>query len=163
MAREIFDEFVDVMALTQINVDDGVRRGIQRRLAEAPSDLFDVAQQSIHKLMKDDPYKRFIVSQLYLDVLDDERASAESKLSRASKWLRTSFHRRKSSRLSAAGLQPVISHVTTPDNDSRRFSMTPSTGRKRTLSVAKMFGRLGGHRSKTKENNAAKIQQQQQH
>jgi cytidylate kinase len=61
----VFNNFVAESAPCQVNIDAVARQRIQRRLAEAPEDLFANAQQQVYEPMKYDSFWRFEASRLH--------------------------------------------------------------------------------------------------
>ncbi|XP_008120573.1 regulator of G-protein signaling 8 isoform X2 [Anolis carolinensis] len=68
-AQRIFEEFVDVQAPREVNIDFQTREVTRRNIQEPSSSCFDQAQGKIHSLMEKDSYPRFLRSKIYTDLL----------------------------------------------------------------------------------------------
>ncbi|XP_026558993.1 regulator of G-protein signaling 8 [Pseudonaja textilis] len=68
-AHRIFEEFVDVQAPREVNIDFQTREATRRNLEEPSPSCFDQAQGKIHSLMEKDSYPRFLRSKIYTDLL----------------------------------------------------------------------------------------------
>ncbi|XP_077188710.1 regulator of G-protein signaling 8 isoform X2 [Paroedura picta] len=68
-AQRIFEEFIDVQAPREVNLDFQTREVTRRNIQEPSSSCFDQAQGKIHSLMEKDSYPRFLRSKIYTDLL----------------------------------------------------------------------------------------------
>ncbi|XP_034265543.1 regulator of G-protein signaling 8 isoform X1 [Pantherophis guttatus] len=68
-AHRIFEEFIDVQAPREVNIDFQTREETRRNLEEPSPSCFDQAQGKIHSLMEKDSYPRFLRSKIYTDLL----------------------------------------------------------------------------------------------
>ncbi|XP_015279344.1 PREDICTED: regulator of G-protein signaling 8 isoform X1 [Gekko japonicus] len=68
-AQRIFEEFVDVQAPREVNIDFQTREVTRRNIQEPSPSCFDQAQGKIHSLMEKDSYPRFLRSKIYTDLL----------------------------------------------------------------------------------------------
>nr|XP_060630455.1 regulator of G-protein signaling 8 isoform X1 [Anolis sagrei ordinatus] len=68
-AQRIFEEFIDVQAPREVNIDFQTREVTRRNIQEPSSSCFDQAQGKIHSLMEKDSYPRFLRSKIYTDLL----------------------------------------------------------------------------------------------
>ncbi|KAM9326775.1 regulator of G-protein signaling 8-like isoform 2-T2 [Gastrophryne carolinensis] len=74
-ARRIFQEFIDVQAPREVNIDFPTRELTKRNLQHPTLSCFDLAQLRVHSLMERDSYPRFLRSQLYNDLLSNTQKS----------------------------------------------------------------------------------------
>ncbi|KAJ1172053.1 hypothetical protein NDU88_003905 [Pleurodeles waltl] len=68
-AKKIYQEFIDVQAPREVNIDFQTRELTKRNLYEPTPACFDQAQARVRSLMEKDSYPRFIRSKIYNDVL----------------------------------------------------------------------------------------------
>ncbi|XP_053100977.1 regulator of G-protein signaling 8 isoform X4 [Hemicordylus capensis] len=68
-AQRIFEEFIDVQAPREVNIDFQTREMTRRNIQEPSPSSFDQAQGKIHSLMEKDSYPRFLRSKMYTDLL----------------------------------------------------------------------------------------------
>ncbi|XP_074164638.1 regulator of G-protein signaling 8 isoform X1 [Sminthopsis crassicaudata] len=68
-AHRIFEEFVDVQAPREVNIDFQTREETRKNMQEPSLTCFDQAQGKVHSLMEKDSYPRFLRSKMYLDLL----------------------------------------------------------------------------------------------
>ncbi|XP_061486647.1 regulator of G-protein signaling 8 [Rhineura floridana] len=68
-AQRIFEEFIDVQAPREVNIDFQTREVTRRNIQEPSPSCFDQAQGKIHSLMEKDSYPRFLRSKMYTDLL----------------------------------------------------------------------------------------------
>ncbi|XP_069497519.1 regulator of G-protein signaling 8 isoform X2 [Ambystoma mexicanum] len=68
-ANRIYQEFIDVQAPREVNIDFQTRELTKSNLSEATPNCFDQAQARVRSLMEKDSYPRFIRSKIYADVL----------------------------------------------------------------------------------------------
>ncbi|KAJ8317195.1 hypothetical protein KUTeg_005099 [Tegillarca granosa] len=64
-AKDIFMKHISVKASDPINIEYPTRQDVEKQLDNPNTNMFDVPQQEIFKLMKQDSYPRFIKSELY--------------------------------------------------------------------------------------------------
>ncbi|XP_053325171.1 regulator of G-protein signaling 8-like isoform X2 [Spea bombifrons] len=74
-ARRIFQEFIDVQAPREVNIDFPTREMTRRNLQHPTLSCFDLAQLRVHSLMERDSYPRFLRSQIYNDLLSHTQKS----------------------------------------------------------------------------------------
>ncbi|XP_055779049.1 regulator of G-protein signaling 8-like isoform X2 [Salvelinus fontinalis] len=68
--NKIYNEFIDVKAPREVNIDFRTREVMRQSLAEpTPSSLNEV-QARVHSLMEKDSYPRFLHSKIYQDLLN---------------------------------------------------------------------------------------------
>uniref|UniRef100_A0A8C8SGA4 Regulator of G protein signaling 4 n=1 Tax=Pelusios castaneus TaxID=367368 RepID=A0A8C8SGA4_9SAUR len=67
-ARKIYDEFISVQAIREVNLDSCTREVTSRNILEPTLSCFDEAQRKIFILMEKDSYRRFLKSRFYLDL-----------------------------------------------------------------------------------------------
>uniref|UniRef100_A0A2I3TMA8 Regulator of G-protein signaling 8 n=3 Tax=Homininae TaxID=207598 RepID=A0A2I3TMA8_PANTR len=72
-AHRIFEEFVDVQAPREVNIDFQTREATRKNLQEPSLTCFDQAQGKVHSLMEKDSYPRFLRSKMYLDLLSQSQ------------------------------------------------------------------------------------------
>ncbi|XP_077641394.1 regulator of G-protein signaling 8 isoform X2 [Lonchura striata] len=68
-AQRIFEEFIDVQAPREVNIDFQTRELTRRNVQEPSLSCFDQAQGKVHSLMEKDSYPRFLRSKIYTDLL----------------------------------------------------------------------------------------------
>ncbi|XP_071607549.1 regulator of G-protein signaling 8 isoform X2 [Heliangelus exortis] len=68
-AQRIFEEFIDVHAPREVNIDFQTRELTRRNMQEPSLSCFDQAQGKVHSLMEKDSYPRFLRSKIYTDLL----------------------------------------------------------------------------------------------
>ncbi|XP_054690282.1 regulator of G-protein signaling 8 isoform X1 [Grus americana] len=68
-AQRIFEEFIDVQAPREVNIDFQTRELTRRNMQEPSLTCFDQAQGKVHSLMEKDSYPRFLRSKIYTDLL----------------------------------------------------------------------------------------------
>uniref|UniRef100_A0A8C5WM76 Regulator of G-protein signaling 8 n=1 Tax=Leptobrachium leishanense TaxID=445787 RepID=A0A8C5WM76_9ANUR len=74
-ARRIFQEFIDVQAPREVNIDFPTRELTRKNLQHPTLSCFDLAQLRVHSLMERDSYPRFLRSQIYNDLLSHTQKS----------------------------------------------------------------------------------------
>ncbi|KAB0377378.1 hypothetical protein FD755_011822 [Muntiacus reevesi] len=72
-AHRIFEEFVDVQAPREVNIDFQTREATRKNMQEPSLTCFDQAQGKVHSLMEKDSYPRFLRSKMYLDLLSQNQ------------------------------------------------------------------------------------------
>ncbi|XP_048338491.1 regulator of G-protein signaling 8 isoform X1 [Sphaerodactylus townsendi] len=72
-AQRIFEEFIDVQAPREVNIDFQTREVTRRNIQEPSPSCFDQAQGKIHSLMEKDSYPRFLRSKIYTDLLSQSQ------------------------------------------------------------------------------------------
>ncbi|KAM8819509.1 regulator of G-protein signaling 8 isoform 3-T4 [Rhynchonycteris naso] len=72
-AHRIFEEFVDVQAPREVNIDFQTREATRKNIQEPSLTCFDQAQGKVHSLMEKDSYPRFLRSKMYLDLLSQSQ------------------------------------------------------------------------------------------
>ncbi|XP_043425303.1 regulator of G-protein signaling 8 isoform X1 [Prionailurus bengalensis] len=72
-AHRIFEEFVDVQAPREVNIDFQTREATRKNMQEPSLTCFDQAQGKVHSLMEKDSYPRFLRSKMYLDLLSQSQ------------------------------------------------------------------------------------------
>ncbi|XP_075472665.1 regulator of G-protein signaling 8 isoform X2 [Ascaphus truei] len=75
-ARCIFQEFIDVQAPREVNIDYPTRELTKRNLQHPTLSCFDLAQLRVRSLMEKDSYPRFLRSKIYNDLLSHTQKSA---------------------------------------------------------------------------------------
>ncbi|XP_074858928.1 regulator of G-protein signaling 8 [Carettochelys insculpta] len=68
-ALRIFEEFIDVQAPREVNIDFQTREVTRSNVQEPSLSCFDQAQGKVHSLMEKDSYPRFLRSKIYTDLL----------------------------------------------------------------------------------------------
>ncbi|KAG8555483.1 hypothetical protein GDO81_017720 [Engystomops pustulosus] len=74
-ARRIFQEYIDVQAPREVNIDYPTREMTKRNLQHPTLSCFDLAQLRVRSLMERDSYPRFLRSQIYNDLLSHTQKS----------------------------------------------------------------------------------------
>ncbi|ERE73631.1 regulator of G-protein signaling 8-like protein [Cricetulus griseus] len=78
-AHRIFEEFVDVQAPREVNIDFQTREATRKNMQEPSLTCFDQAQGKVHSLMEKDSYPRFLRSKMYLDLLSQSQRRLMAK------------------------------------------------------------------------------------
>ncbi|XP_076582888.1 regulator of G-protein signaling 21-like [Chaetodon auriga] len=71
-AQRIYAEFVKVDAPRQINIDSVTREEISESVSQPGPNCFDRAQRLIYGLMENDCYPRFLKSEIYQALLEQQ-------------------------------------------------------------------------------------------
>ncbi|KAM8744543.1 regulator of G-protein signaling 21-like [Acanthopagrus latus] len=71
-AKRIYVEFVEVDAPRQINIDCVTRGEISENISQPGPNCFDRAQSLIYGLMENDCYPRFLKSEIYQALLEQQ-------------------------------------------------------------------------------------------
>ncbi|XP_077133979.1 regulator of G-protein signaling 8 isoform X3 [Ranitomeya variabilis] len=74
-AHHIFQEFIDVQAPREVNIDFPTRELTKLNLVHPTLSCFDLAQLRVRSLMERDSYPRFLRSQIYNDLLSQTQKS----------------------------------------------------------------------------------------
>lgn len=68
----------------QVNLDSYTREHTKENLQDVTRSCFELAQKRIHGLMEKDSYPRFLRSELYMDLVNQKKASSTSTSSTSS-------------------------------------------------------------------------------
>ncbi|KAG8436809.1 hypothetical protein GDO86_007771 [Hymenochirus boettgeri] len=74
-AQHIFEEFIEVQAPREVNIDYPTRELTKRNLQHPTLSSFDLAQLRVRSLMERDSYPRFLRSKIYNDLLSHTQKS----------------------------------------------------------------------------------------
>ncbi|XP_076343564.1 uncharacterized protein LOC143243788 isoform X2 [Tachypleus tridentatus] len=74
-ARKIYNDFIAVQAPREVNLDSTTRNTIFNNLSSPDHHSFDQAQKRIQGLMERDTYLRFLQSELYLELLQQNSST----------------------------------------------------------------------------------------
>ncbi|KAM4721167.1 regulator of G-protein signaling 8 [Rhinophrynus dorsalis] len=74
-AHHIFQEFIEVQAPREVNIDYPTREMTKRNLQHPTLSCFDLAQLRVRSLMERDSYPRFLRSKIYNDLLSHTQKS----------------------------------------------------------------------------------------
>nr|XP_054600358.1 regulator of G-protein signaling 3a isoform X1 [Nothobranchius furzeri] len=77
-AKKIFAEYIAIQSCKEVNLDSYTRDHTKDNLQNVTRSCFDLAQRRIYGLMEKDSYPRFLRSELYLDLINQKKASATS-------------------------------------------------------------------------------------
>ncbi|XP_041133072.1 regulator of G-protein signaling 8-like isoform X1 [Polyodon spathula] len=80
-AKKIYEEFIDVQAAREVNIDFQTREMTRRSLQEPTPSCFDEAQGKVHSLMEKDSYPRFLRSKIYMDLLNQTQNHSQRRFS----------------------------------------------------------------------------------
>nr|XP_042696643.1 regulator of G-protein signaling 1 isoform X2 [Chrysemys picta bellii] len=69
-AEKIYEEFVQIDAAKQINIDYHTRKATAKKAQDPTFTSFDEAQKTVYVLMERDSYPRFLKSEAYLNLLN---------------------------------------------------------------------------------------------
>ncbi|XP_051561819.1 regulator of G-protein signaling 4 [Myxocyprinus asiaticus] len=67
-ARKIFEQYVEADSPKEVNLDSSTRENTRKNLESCDGSCFDEAQSKIFTLMEKDSYRRFLKSQLFLEL-----------------------------------------------------------------------------------------------
>ncbi|XP_074871682.1 regulator of G-protein signaling 3 isoform X3 [Carettochelys insculpta] len=74
-AKKIFAEYIAIQSCKEVNLDSYTREHTKENLQAVTRSCFDLAQKRIYGLMEKDSYPRFLRSELYLDIINQKKAS----------------------------------------------------------------------------------------
>ncbi|XP_073695484.1 regulator of G-protein signaling 3a isoform X5 [Garra rufa] len=77
-AKKIFAEFIAIQSCKEVNLDSYTREHTKENLQNINRSCFDLAQRRIYGLMEKDSYARFLRSELYMDLVNQKKASTTS-------------------------------------------------------------------------------------
>ncbi|XP_061589606.1 regulator of G-protein signaling 3a isoform X2 [Cololabis saira] len=77
-AKKVFAEYIAIQSCKEVNLDSCTRDHTKDNLQNVTRSCFDLAQRRIYGLMEKDSYPRFLRSELYLDLINQKKASATS-------------------------------------------------------------------------------------
>ncbi|XP_041826427.1 regulator of G-protein signaling 3a isoform X2 [Melanotaenia boesemani] len=77
-AKKIFAEYIAIQSCKEVNLDSYTRDHTKDNLQNVTRSCFDLAQRRIYGLMEKDSYPRFLRSELYLDLINQKKASTTS-------------------------------------------------------------------------------------
>uniref|UniRef100_A0A1A8PIZ8 Regulator of G-protein signaling 3 n=1 Tax=Nothobranchius rachovii TaxID=451742 RepID=A0A1A8PIZ8_9TELE len=77
-AKKIFAEYIAIQSCKEVNLDSYTRDHTKDNLQNVTRSCFDLAQRRIYGLMEKDSYPRFLRSELFLDLINQKKASATS-------------------------------------------------------------------------------------
>ncbi|XP_050977592.1 regulator of G-protein signaling 17 [Labeo rohita] len=79
-ARKIYEDYISVSSLKEVNLDSQIRNDISQSLEEPSSMMYEEAQHQIYNLMRRDSFPRFLKSSLYRDLLNSKNQSASTMI-----------------------------------------------------------------------------------
>ncbi|XP_067829226.1 regulator of G-protein signaling 5-like [Heptranchias perlo] len=68
-AQKIYDEFVEVQAPKEVNLDSLTREIVTKNLADPTTSCFELAQERTYSLMEKDSFPRFLKSDFFWELL----------------------------------------------------------------------------------------------
>nr|XP_061800078.1 regulator of G-protein signaling 3-like [Nerophis lumbriciformis] len=77
-AKKIFAEYIAIQSCKEVNLDSYTRDHTKDNLQNVTRSCFELAQRRIYGLMEKDSYPRFLRSELYLDLINQKKASSTS-------------------------------------------------------------------------------------
>ncbi|XP_036436570.1 regulator of G-protein signaling 3a isoform X2 [Colossoma macropomum] len=80
-AKKIFAEYIAIQSCKEVNLDSYTREHTKENLQNITRSCFDLAQRRIYGLMEKDSYPRFLRSELYMDLVNQKKASTTSTAS----------------------------------------------------------------------------------
>ncbi|XP_035247373.1 regulator of G-protein signaling 3-like isoform X8 [Anguilla anguilla] len=83
-AKKIFGEYIAIQSCKEVNLDSYTREHTKDNLQDITRSSFDLAQKRIYGLMEKDSYPRFLRSELYMDLVNQKKASSTSTSSTSS-------------------------------------------------------------------------------
>ncbi|XP_042613342.1 regulator of G-protein signaling 3-like [Cyprinus carpio] len=75
-AKKIFTEYISIQSCKEVNLDSYTREHIKENMENICADCFDLAQSRIFGLMERDSYPRFLRSDIYLELTNQQRPSS---------------------------------------------------------------------------------------
>ncbi|XP_034059450.1 regulator of G-protein signaling 3a isoform X2 [Gymnodraco acuticeps] len=75
-AKKIFAEYIAIQSCKEVNLDSYTRDHTKDNLQNVTRSCFDLAQRRIYGLMEKDSYPRFLRSELYVDLINQKKASS---------------------------------------------------------------------------------------
>ncbi|KAL4635040.1 hypothetical protein GN956_G14026 [Arapaima gigas] len=78
-ANKIFEEFIDVHAPREVNIDFQTREMTRQKLQEPNPSSFSDVQGRVYSLMEKDSYPRFLRSKIYLDILNNAQTPCQRR------------------------------------------------------------------------------------
>ncbi|XP_071621925.1 regulator of G-protein signaling 3 isoform X3 [Heliangelus exortis] len=75
-AKKIFAEYIAIQSCKEVNLDSYTREHTKENLQNITRSCFDLAQKRIYGLMEKDSYPRFLRSDLYLDIINQKKATS---------------------------------------------------------------------------------------
>ncbi|GLD74801.1 regulator of G-protein signaling 3-like isoform X1 [Lates japonicus] len=90
-AKKIFAEYIAIQSCKEVNLDSYTRDHTKDNLQNVTRSCFDLAQRRIYGLMEKDSYRRFLRSELYLDLIGKKPSSTST--SSSSEETRKKIHR----------------------------------------------------------------------
>ncbi|CAE1159852.1 RGS [Acanthosepion pharaonis] len=70
-ARLIYEDYISILSPKEVSLDSRVREVINQNMLDPSPHTFDEAQLQIYTLMHQDPYPRFLNSQLYKKLIEE--------------------------------------------------------------------------------------------
>ncbi|XP_061118350.1 regulator of G-protein signaling 3-like isoform X2 [Conger conger] len=83
-AKKIFAEYIAIQSCKEVNLDSYTREHTKDNLQDITRSSFQLAQKRIYGLMEKDSYPRFLRSELYMDLVNQKKASSTSSSSTSS-------------------------------------------------------------------------------
>ncbi|XP_028980877.1 regulator of G-protein signaling 3a isoform X3 [Esox lucius] len=77
-AKKVFAEYIAIQSCKEVNLDSYTREHTKDNLQNVTCSCFDLAQRRIYGLMEKDSYPRFLRSELYMDLVNQKKASTTS-------------------------------------------------------------------------------------
>uniref|UniRef100_A0A8B9L2X1 Regulator of G-protein signaling 8 n=1 Tax=Astyanax mexicanus TaxID=7994 RepID=A0A8B9L2X1_ASTMX len=78
-ANKIYNEFIDVKAPREVNIDFRTRQDTKQKLLEPISSSLNEIQAKVYSLMEKDSYPRFLRSKCYQDLLNRTQMYCQRK------------------------------------------------------------------------------------
>ncbi|KAG9351061.1 hypothetical protein JZ751_024951, partial [Albula glossodonta] len=78
-ANKIYEEYIDVQAPREVNIDFQTRELTRQNLRDPTPSCFSEAQAIIYSLMEKDSYRRFIRSKMYIDLLNQTQTRCQRR------------------------------------------------------------------------------------
>uniref|UniRef100_A0A452H5Y7 Regulator of G-protein signaling 1 n=1 Tax=Gopherus agassizii TaxID=38772 RepID=A0A452H5Y7_9SAUR len=78
-AEKIYEEFVQIDAAKQVNIDYHTRKATAKKAQDPTFTSFDEAQKTVYVLMERDSYPRFLKSEAYLNLLNKLQVNGHRK------------------------------------------------------------------------------------
>ncbi|XP_036377330.1 regulator of G-protein signaling 8 [Megalops cyprinoides] len=78
-ANKIYEEFIDVKAPREVNIDFQTRELTRQNLREPSPSTFSEVQGRVYSLMEKDSYPRFLRSKVYLDILNQTQMRCQRR------------------------------------------------------------------------------------
>ncbi|XP_048833596.1 regulator of G-protein signaling 8-like [Brienomyrus brachyistius] len=78
-ANKIYEQFIDIQAPREVNIDFHTRELTKQNLLEPTTSTFSDVQGRVYSLMEKDSYPRFLRSNIYIDILNKAQSQRQRR------------------------------------------------------------------------------------